>query len=115
MHSCDDIRELMLESLYGLLEPAAEEELRAHVAGCAGCQAHLVEARRQQTLLAQAARMVSDAAPFTAPDETIAPLPVSLPAQPAAAANTPAGAAVEAKPGRAGRLSARLAAADASL
>lgn len=43
--NCDKARELTLDLLRGRLPPEVAEEVRAHVATCAGCRAH-VEAER---------------------------------------------------------------------
>src|SRR5438270_13340304 len=77
MASCADFSELLLDHLYGLLEPDEAEALRAHLAACPQCAAELVEAQKQQALLSQAARMVRELPPFVAPVEKF----VSVPAE----------------------------------
>lgn len=69
MNECSHVEELLFESLYGLLEPAEEEELRLHLEQCTGCQAALTEARQQRQLLARAAQVCPQVAPFSLPGE----------------------------------------------
>src|SRR5262245_50823316 len=74
MPSCSDYSELLLDWLYGLLEPADEPEVHAHLSGCAKCQAALSEAKRQQALFSRAAQMYGSLAEFVAPgDEALQP------------------------------------------
>src|SRR5919109_4870615 len=75
MPSCVDFSELLLDHLYGLLEPDEAAALRAHLETCPKCAAELVEAQKQQTLLSQAAQMYRDLAPFVAPVEKFAAVP----------------------------------------
>src|SRR5262245_36048096 len=84
MRSCDDFSELLLDHLYGLLEPDEDAALRAHLAACPGCQAQLRTATKHQSLLARAAQTVRELAPFVAPVEKLAPVPAeeSSPAVP---------------------------------
>lgn len=71
MNGCHDFQELLLDSLYGVLEPAEEQALRAHVEQCGGCKEAFAEVRQQQSLLARAARACPDVTPFVLPTETI--------------------------------------------
>jgi len=70
MATCNDIRDVLLDLLYGLVEGPAEQELQAHVAGCSACQTDLEDARRQQKLLARAAHIFKEVPVFVPPEET---------------------------------------------
>lgn len=88
MDRCQPCQSLLLDYLYDLLDGSEQVALEAHVAGCAACQDALALARRQQDLLAAAARLEcapvhfempsivieSEAAPLEEP--AILPLPV---------------------------------------
>src|SRR6516225_4997881 len=74
MHSCDFFQAEMLNNLYGLLDTAEATALADHVAGCPACQAALTRARRQQELLAAAAKSAFPAVTFQPP-----PSPASAP------------------------------------
>src|SRR5579883_2128566 len=80
MESCGHHQTQLLDYLYDLLEPDARRTLDEHLAGCAACQAALALARRQQGLLARAARMEFPDFRFTAPgaNETAAPAVIAL-------------------------------------
>lgn len=52
--SCDELRPLLAGLLDGELEPAEEDVVRAHLAGCPGC-AHELEAQREVALRVRAA------------------------------------------------------------
>jgi hypothetical protein len=80
MRSCADCRELLLEDLYGLLEPAQAEALHAHLAECPACREARAQAERQQQLLARAARIYQQVPAFAPPS--------SGPARPTPAAET---------------------------
>jgi hypothetical protein len=82
MHDCEAYRAQMLDSLYDLLDEQERQALAAHVATCPACQAEMEKARRQQALLAAAARMEFPDIRFTAPAETptaTPTLPLSVP------------------------------------
>lgn len=84
MDHCEHVRELLLESLYGLLEPAEEELVLPHLEQCALCQAALAAAERQRGLLARAAQVEAHVPLFSAPSDSPAtsvpePQIVSLP------------------------------------
>ncbi|HVS34991.1 MAG TPA: alpha-2-macroglobulin family protein [Gemmataceae bacterium] len=83
MHPCPSCQAQMLEFLYDLLDAADRQAMQNHLDGCAPCQAQLETARRQQNLLAAAARMEFPAVQFAAPSEAMAgsaPAVVPLPA-----------------------------------
>lgn len=67
--NCDHYQDLLLDHLYGLLDPAETAGLVDHLKVCPPCQAALEEARRQQGLFARAARVARTVPAFTAPDE----------------------------------------------
>jgi hypothetical protein len=68
MPNCEAYRDQMLEHLYDLLDEADKQALQAHLESCAPCQAELARARRQQALLAAAARMEFPDVRFVAPE-----------------------------------------------
>jgi hypothetical protein len=83
MATCASCRELLLDQLYGLVEPAEAETLRAHLAGCPACREALAQAERQQKLLAAAAQIYREVPLFLPPSsEPVpqAPAPESAPA-----------------------------------
>jgi hypothetical protein len=72
MDRCQHCQAQLLDYLYDLLDEPEQRALEAHVAGCALCQQALALARRQQELLASAARLECAPASFTIPqDETV--------------------------------------------
>jgi hypothetical protein len=70
MEPCQHVQDLVLDSLYGLLEAEEEEVVRAHVALCPDCAAALAEAKTQHDLLARAAQVVSQVPVFVAPEDS---------------------------------------------
>jgi hypothetical protein len=85
MHDCTHYQSLLLEHLYALLDDAEDRELLDHLAACPACRASLDTARRQQHLLATAAKQAFPAVRFEAPaGEEAAPAVIPLP-EPAAA------------------------------
>src|SRR5438552_3842978 len=70
MVTCDDIREVLLDLLYELVDAPQARELQGHVAGCSACQAALEEAKRQQNLFARAAHLYKEVPLFVAPKES---------------------------------------------
>jgi Putative zinc-finger len=70
MYSCSERSDLLLDFLYGLLEPEEVQRLRAHLADCPACRAALAEAEAQQRLLARAAHIVREVPAFVLPGET---------------------------------------------
>src|SRR5262249_55055658 len=69
---------LLLEYLYDLLEGHERESVQTHLASCAGCQAALERAKRQQRLLATAAKSEFAGVQFQAP-AVIDPAPATMP------------------------------------
>jgi hypothetical protein len=76
MEPCQHVQDLLLDSLYGLLEADEEEVVRAHVAVCPDCAAALAESKKQHDLLARAAQVISQVPVFVAPEER----PLTFPA-----------------------------------
>lgn len=78
MLHCETCRSQMLEYLYDLLEGDERQSWEAHLKDCPACQAALVQAKRQQQLLAAAAKMefanVRFAAPPTSEQPAVLPL-----------------------------------------
>ena len=64
---CDHCQTLLLDHLYGLLDPAEAAGVEKHLAECAGCTAARDQAGRLQGLFARAARSEFPAVRFTAP------------------------------------------------
>lgn len=84
MTRCEHAQEQLLDSLYGLLEPADDDALRLHVEECASCRSLAAEAEEQRRLLARAAHICAIVPEFSAPSESIMAaepeiLPVSAP------------------------------------
>ena len=79
MHSCDQCSELLLDYLYGLLDEAEAQSVRAHLADCAACRTALAQAEAQQNLIARAAQVYAAVPPFTAP--TAQPAETAAPAE----------------------------------
>ncbi len=75
MHSCESCQNLLLESLYGLLDDADQQPLQAHLVGCAACQAALAQVQKQQHLFAAAAKLEFPAVRFVEPAKEPAPAP----------------------------------------
>ena len=67
MFHCETCRSQMLEYLYDLLEGDERQAWEAHLKDCPSCQASLVQAKRQQQLLAAAAKMEFANVRFAAP------------------------------------------------
>lgn len=65
MGPCEHYNPLIWDYLYGLLEPAEEASVRAHLDTCATCQKALYEAEADKELLARAAQAIRDVAPFS--------------------------------------------------
>jgi hypothetical protein len=80
MEPCQHFQDLLLDSLYGLLDAGAEEVLRAHVAVCPDCAQAMDEARSQQELLGRAAQVIRQVPAFVAPQEQ--PLTTAIEAVP---------------------------------
>lgn len=57
MQRCLECQNLLLDHLYELLDDVEHQFVITHLKECEACQAALVEAQRQQRLLAQAARL----------------------------------------------------------
>jgi hypothetical protein len=79
--------DLFLDYVYGLLDPAEVESLRAHVETCSPCRLALTEAEGQQRELARAARVVERVPFFTIPGQ--APQTAIIPGSATPAAATP--------------------------
>jgi hypothetical protein len=74
MFSCAQCADLLLDSLYGLLDEQQAQALRDHLASCPACRSALAEAQAQQNLIARAAQVYAEVPLFTAPTaETQAP------------------------------------------
>ena len=69
MMRCDDCQTLMLDHLYGLLDPAETAAVEKHLAGCPNCAAARTQAARTQVLFAKAAKSEFPQVRFTAPIE----------------------------------------------
>jgi hypothetical protein len=78
MEPCQHFQDLLLDSLYGLLDAGEEEVLRAHVAVCPECTQAMEEARAQHNLLGRAAQVIRQVPAFVAPQEQ----PLLTPAEP---------------------------------
>lgn len=57
MMRCDHCQSVMLDHLYGLLDPAEAAAVEEHLSGCAGCSAARDQAARLQGLFARAAKV----------------------------------------------------------
>jgi hypothetical protein len=78
MMRCDECQALLLDHLYGLLEPAESAAVEQHLGACAGCSGARAQAARVQGLLAQAARTQFPHIHFAAPSaeaEAVGTLP----------------------------------------
>lgn len=102
MLRCEDCSNLMLDYLYGLLDPEEQGQLRAHLADCPACQKALSQSEKQRRLLAQAALIYTTIPPFVAPDA--ASMPAEPPAPMAAEASVSAIKAPLADPDRLARV-----------
>jgi hypothetical protein len=67
MLACTRCRAQLLDHLYGLLDPAAEETVAAHLAGCPACIAELERTRKMQGLFAAAAKSAFPGVSFAPP------------------------------------------------
>jgi hypothetical protein len=67
MLRCNDCRPLILDHLYGLLDPPEADAVAAHLASCPECAAVRAEAARVQGLIAEAARGQFPQVRFEAP------------------------------------------------
>ncbi|HEV2947531.1 MAG TPA: hypothetical protein VGX70_09150 [Gemmataceae bacterium] len=76
MKPCGQIRQELLEHLYGLLEGENDRALTAHVAECSECQAELAQAQEQMALIAAAAKEEFPQVHFIPPAGD-APLPIT--------------------------------------
>jgi Putative zinc-finger len=83
--TCGPCQDLLLDHLYGLLDPAETEALRSHLDDCPECRAALLRVTQEKTRIAQAARAISDVPEFRAPDSR----PAEPPPSPAPLAETP--------------------------
>lgn len=70
MMPCSAYRTLMLDHLYGLLDPAEAADVETHLSGCSDCAAAQVQARGQQGLIARAAKVEFPLVRFTPPRES---------------------------------------------
>lgn len=75
---CDDCEPLLLDHLYGLLDPADAAAVEQHLAGCGACTAARGRAGRTQSLFARAAKLPFPQVRFTAPADEPATVPSSL-------------------------------------
>src|SRR2546423_329114 len=85
MDRCATCQARLLEHLYGLLDGDDRPAFEAHLAACPACQAALDTARRQQALLARAARAEFPGGRFAPPADAPAPAVLTLPPRPAPA------------------------------
>jgi hypothetical protein len=69
MLRCDECRAELLDLLYGLLDPAEEAAVTAHLADCPGCRTARADAERARGLLARAAKLPFPDVIFTPPAE----------------------------------------------
>jgi anti-sigma factor RsiW len=79
MQNCETYRAQMLEHLYDLLDEAERQALQGHLDSCPACQAEMTKARRQQALLAAAARMEFPGVRFVPPEAPAEAAPASVP------------------------------------
>jgi hypothetical protein len=77
--NCERSQDLMLDSVFGLLDEAEANELCDHIAGCAACAIELERAKADQAKLARAALAIRDVEPFRVPGE-IETMPATSPA-----------------------------------
>jgi hypothetical protein len=94
MFSCAQCADLLLDSLYGLLDEQQAQALRDHLASCPACRSALAEAQAQQNLIARAVQVYAEVPLFTAPtaetpETPAAPAPAAAPA-PSATQTPPA-------------------------
>lgn len=66
---CDLCQSLLLDHLYGLLDPSEAATVEAHLAGCVGCTAARESAARVQGLVTRAAKFTFPNVQFVAPSE----------------------------------------------
>jgi anti-sigma factor RsiW len=85
MLPCEQVRDRLLDHVYGLLDPSDEAAVAAHLAGCDACSGILARTRKMQGLFAAAAKAGFPDAKFQVPDE---PQPVAEPAKPARSARS---------------------------
>src|SRR5262245_39662765 len=78
MERCELYQALLLEYLYDLLEGHERASVETHLTACTGCQAALERAKRQQRLLAAAAKSEFAGIQFQAP-AVIDPAPATIP------------------------------------
>ncbi|HLN29217.1 MAG TPA: hypothetical protein VK395_15820 [Gemmataceae bacterium] len=76
MQTCNQLRELLWEDLYGLLEADTQKLLREHLVACTVCQSELAQAKADQQALSEAARLNVAIPAFAAPADA-ATLPFS--------------------------------------
>ena len=85
---CDHCEPLLLDHLYGLLDPADAAAVEGHLTGCGSCTAARDRARRDQGLFARAAKLPFPQVVFTPPaaepsaNGVAATVPSSLSPQP---------------------------------
>lgn len=89
MMRCDDCQSLLLDHLYGLLDPAEAASVEEHLGGCPGCAAARDQAGRLQGLIAQAAKTEFPGVRFD-PEAEPERAPTAPAAAPAATPTTPA-------------------------
>src|SRR4051812_16238134 len=79
MTQCERCRERLLDYVYGLLEEGELRPTREHLDACTQCQEALAAALKEQTLIARAARAVTEVPEFILPTE-LTPAEPALPA-----------------------------------
>jgi anti-sigma factor RsiW len=78
---CEQCRERVLDFLYGLLDPAEEAEVAAHIESCPACAAARDEAAGVKGLFAAAAKAPFPDVTFAAPAEASPPVPARKPSR----------------------------------
>ncbi len=71
---CEHCQPLLLDHLYGLLDPAETAVIEEHLAGCSDCAVSLTRAANDHSLIARAAKISFPHIQFSAPITDTAPL-----------------------------------------
>jgi alpha-2-macroglobulin-like protein len=79
--ACDRCREQLLDSLYGLLDPAEDAALAVHLAHCPACAAAKADAAAMQGLFATAAKVPFPDVTFSIPVEAEPAVPAARPSR----------------------------------
>lgn len=78
MLRCEVCRERLIDSLYGLLDPAEEADVAAHLSACTACATAKAEAATAKGLFARAAKVSFPEVHFQPPSEVARPAPRPL-------------------------------------